>query len=141
MATIIGELNEETGEMVLVQRQTIQKFWVDRTGKYLLSTVDGTETPEGGIEVPFGPDQHADQIWDFDTETWGPSTYVATAGENDWRIAEMLAIPDEIAKVEDDDPDAIGTVEDWRNYRKALRLWVEGKPGFPFGTRPISPRA
>lgn len=66
--------------------------------------------------------------------------FVESTQENAWREAELAAVPDEIAKVEDDDPAAVGTVEAWRAYRKALRLWVDGNPAFPFGTRPAKPQ-
>jgi hypothetical protein len=56
-----------------------------------------------------------------------------------WCNSELLVADNELDKVQDSDPKAIGTVSDWRTYRKALRAWPENK-NFPKQEfRPKSP--
>lgn len=46
-----------------------------------------------------------------------------------------------LEKVQDSDPEAVGTVADWRAYRKALRAWSEHE-NFPVKRyRPVPPVA
>lgn len=59
--------------------------------------------------------------------------------EHLWIDSEMHRIREEIEKVQDTDPGAVGTVSAWRTYRKALRVWCEdiNFPNKAF--RPTSP--
>lgn len=50
--------------------------------------------------------------------------------ERGWRNKELSRSDIELNKVQDSDPKAIGTVSQWRDYRKYLRAWPE-KPEFP----------
>lgn len=61
--------------------------------------------------------------------------------ERSWRNGELQRADVELNKVQDSDPKAVGSVSDWRVYRKALRAWPEHKdfPNKEF--RPISPDA
>lgn len=45
--------------------------------------------------------------------------------EHHWIDAEMGRIRDELEKVQDGDPSAVGSVSEWRAYRRALRKWKE----------------
>lgn len=45
------------------------KYYVDADGKYLGGWDDLEQAPVGSLEVPFPPD-NAQQVWDFETETW-----------------------------------------------------------------------
>ena len=59
--------------------------------------------------------------------------------ERYWRNAELVRADEELNKVQDADPKAIGTVGQWREYRKALRNYPSVE-GFPNETlRPVSP--
>lgn len=59
--------------------------------------------------------------------------------ERSWRNSELQQADMELNKVQDSDPKAIGSVSDWRNYRKLLRAWPENVnfPNKEF--RPVSP--
>lgn len=59
--------------------------------------------------------------------------------ERDWRDIELKRADNELNKVQDSDPKAIGTVTEWRQYRKDLRAWPENQ-NFPNkNLRPVSP--
>ena len=45
--------------------------------------------------------------------------------EKVWAESELIRARDELEKVQDADPKAIGTVGQWRDYRKALRSYIE----------------
>lgn len=63
------------------------------------------------------------------------------AEERIWRDAELLRADEELNKVQDSDPKAIGTVTQWREYRRALR-GIPELAGFPTShVRPIAPDA
>jgi len=101
--------------------------------------VDAVDAPAGGIEVPSGP-EWVDQVWDFNTESYGPSIYGSTCIADAWREAELLFIAEQLLMIEDNDPSAAGgTAAQWRAYRIEVRAWKAGNALFPFGTRPISP--
>lgn len=56
-----------------------------------------------------------------------------------WMSSELIRIREELEKVQDSDFKAKGSVADWRNYRKALRMMSESL-GFPDKhIRPKSP--
>lgn len=56
-----------------------------------------------------------------------------------WRNSELIRADLELNKVQDSDPKSIGSVSQWREYRKALRAWPES-PYFPSkDKRPVSP--
>jgi hypothetical protein len=68
-----------------------------------------------------------------------PSHEALIDSERKWRDSELINADIELNKVQDSDPKAIGTVSDWRTYRKALRAWPENK-NFPKQEfRPKSP--
>jgi len=50
--------------------------------------------------------------------------------ERQWRDSELTRADIEIYKVQDSDPKAVGSVSDWRSYRKTLRYWPENQ-NFP----------
>jgi len=58
-----------------------------------------------------------------------------------WRNTELSKVDVQLNKVQDSDPKAIGTVSQWREYRKALRAWPENKDFPNKDKRPISPDA
>jgi len=61
--------------------------------------------------------------------------------ERVWRDAELARADVELFKVQDSDPKAVGSVADWRQYRKELRAWPEHE-GFPSkANRPKAPDA
>ena len=61
--------------------------------------------------------------------------------ERQWRDAELARADIELFKVQDSDPKAVGSVADWRQYRKELRAWPEHE-GFPSkANRPKAPDA
>lgn len=50
--------------------------------------------------------------------------------EVQWVESEIERIRDELEKVQDSDPNSVGSVSDWRSYRKSLRAWDQHK-NFP----------
>lgn len=64
-----------------------------------------------------------------------PKTDVA---ERLWRNGELVRADEELNKVQDADPKAVGTVAQWREYRRALRNYPE-TDNFVTCTRPVSP--
>jgi hypothetical protein len=61
--------------------------------------------------------------------------------ERFWRNSELLRADIELNKVQDSDPKAMGTVGQWREYRKALRAWPEHKDFPSKAKRPVAPDA
>ncbi|WP_374979001.1 hypothetical protein PSGK_18810 [Pseudomonas solani] len=120
--------------------EPVQKWWVNEEGVYMISTVGGeSEIDASWIEVPFGPD-YWDQVWDFEIEAYGPSTFSATQTEDAWRDAELATIAEQLLMLEDEDPNALpGTAAQWRAYRIQVRAWKTGNADFPFGARPTPP--
>lgn len=45
--------------------------------------------------------------------------------EREWRNSELCRADIELNKVQDSDSKAVGTVGQWRDYRKMLRAWPE----------------
>jgi len=43
--------------------------------------------------------------------------------EKDWVTNQLSYATEELNKVQDSDPNAKGSVADWRSYRKSLRAW------------------
>lgn len=65
----------------------------------------------------------------------------AEEDERGWRNMELARADIELFKVQDSDPKAVGSVADWRQYRKELRAWPEHE-GFPSkANRPKAPDA
>lgn len=59
--------------------------------------------------------------------------------ERFWRDSELKRADEELNKVQDSDPNAKGSVADWRNYRKLLRA-LPDHPSFPSASaRPTAP--
>lgn len=50
--------------------------------------------------------------------------------ERFWRNSELVRADVELSKAQDSDPKAVGSVTQWRDYRKALRAWP-AEEGFP----------
>lgn len=70
-----------------------------------------------------------------------PSGSSKAQSERVWRNSELNRSDVELNKVQDSDQKAIGTVSQWREYRKALRAWPEHKD-FPIKEkRPLAPDA
>lgn len=61
--------------------------------------------------------------------------------ERYWRDLQLAHSDIELNKVQDSDPKAVGTVSQWREYRKALRAWPEHKDFPNKEKRPVSPDA
>lgn len=69
------------------------------------------------------------------------SDAAVAASEVYWVQKELDRVRDELEKVQDSDPSAVGTVTQWREYRKLLRSWTTNQ-NFPDKTkRPLSPDA
>lgn len=117
-----------------------QKWWVNSEGVFMVSTVGGESMVDPSwIEVQFGP-EYWDQLWSFETEDYGPSSFKATQTEDAWRESELLSIGEQLLMLEDDDPRAMpGTAAQWRAYRIQVRAWKTGSTDFPFGARPTPP--
>lgn len=59
--------------------------------------------------------------------------------ERIWRNSELVVADIELNKVQDSDTNAVGTVSQWREYRKALRAWPEHSEFPDKAYRPVSP--
>lgn len=70
-----------------------------------------------------------------------PTPNQLIAIEDQWREEQMIRIANQLLMIEDEDPEAeSGTARQWRDYRIALRAWVQGREGFPASiNRPVSP--
>ena len=107
----------------------------------------GGECPEGFI-VMVGPrpeDERAADYIAMTDGTWAIDPMIAhnkaVTIETLWRDGELVFIADQLLRIEDADPTALpGTDRQWRNYRIAVRAWVEGAVGFPDSlNRPVRP--
>jgi hypothetical protein len=67
------------------------------------------------------------------------SPTVAELEELVWRNSQLQIADYELNKVQDSDPKAVGTVGEWRMYRKELRGWPENSKFPNKESRPISP--
>ncbi|HEK0905464.1 TPA: hypothetical protein SMQ04_000174 [Pseudomonas putida] len=57
-----------------------------------------------------------------------------------WVAAEMTIVAEQLLMHDDDDDMAVSIPEAWKEYRKALRRWIEGAEFFPDQDhRPVSP--
>lgn len=61
--------------------------------------------------------------------------------EKAWRNDELVRADNEINKVQDGDNKAIGSVSDWRIYRKNLRAWPDSLDFPDITKRPVAPDA
>lgn len=59
--------------------------------------------------------------------------------EISWRNFELYRADIGLYKAQDSDPKAVGSVSDWRSYRKMLRSWPENKNFPDINFRPIAP--
>lgn len=138
------ELNEVEGAQSSVVGGPAKAF-VDQNGVFMgwfaSPPEDHTfyDVPEDWIEVPWP--EAGDQVWNFETQSWGESPSAALNREKQWREEEMEFIADQLLRIQDDDPTALaGTDRQWRDYRILVRAWVEGFVGFPDPTlRPVRP--
>lgn len=60
--------------------------------------------------------------------------------EASWVTMELQNAGEELDKVQDSDVNAVGTVSQWREYRKALRAWSTHKDFPNKNFRPKSPK-
>lgn len=68
-----------------------------------------------------------------------PSPQELNIVELSWLDVELIRAGNELDKVQDSDPKSVGSVFDWRNYRKALRAWPEHKDFPDKNFRPKAP--
>lgn len=61
--------------------------------------------------------------------------------ERFWRDSELLRSDVELYKAQDADPKSVGSVADWRAYRKSLRAWPESEYFPNVKYRPTAPDA
>lgn len=107
----------------------------------------GGDCPEGFIQMisQRPEDEHANEYIAMVDGTWAIDPMIAynkaVAIETLWRDGELVFIADQLLRIEDADPTALpGTDRQWRNYRIAVRAWVEGAVGFPDSlNRPVRP--
>jgi hypothetical protein len=59
--------------------------------------------------------------------------------ERFWRDSELNRADEELNKVQDSDPKSVGTVTEWRQYRKDLRAWPDNSNFPDKNFRPQSP--
>jgi len=121
-------------------------YFVLQDGTYAGAfATDSSYWPAGGVEVASAPEA-ADQIWSFDTQTWGPSRMIAVQREQDWAASEIPAIARQLEALEEDEagetPEDLlpGARNQWLGYRGKVRCWKDGASGFPeIEQRPVRP--
>jgi len=127
--------------------QTMDSLVVSTTVATYYILPDGTHIGQYDYPPPY-PDVIAvpaplssDQVWDFETQTWGPSLFLMSQRELAWVTAEMSVIAEQLLMLEDGDPVAApGTEAEWRAYRIKVRAWKIDNPDFPDMTkRPVRP--
>lgn len=59
--------------------------------------------------------------------------------EKTWVKEELERAAEELNKVQDSDPKGVGSVSDWRAYRRALRAWSESLDYPNKNKRPLAP--
>lgn len=59
--------------------------------------------------------------------------------ERQWRNSELKRSDIELYKVQDSDPKAVGSVSEWRDYRKLLRAWPDHSEFLNKDSRPKAP--
>lgn len=72
---------------------------------------------------------------------YSPSKEEVIKSERVWRDGELTRADIELNKVQDGDSSAVGSVTDWRTYRKALRSWPESSDFPDNSKRPVAPDA
>lgn len=109
--------------------------------------------PEGTLlvseEIFWRTINETDGIWKLNTESGevykdplpGPTQEELEALERQWRDEELVRADKELNKVQDSDSKAIGTVGDWRAYRKNLRSLPEHELFPTIEARPVAPDA
>lgn len=91
-------------------------------------------SPQDPVEHP-----HQGVVEDSDTRYLKFITADVDTLERAWRDIELLRADYELNKVQDADPNAVGTVALWREYRKNLRAFPQ-REGFPdVSARPVAP--
>lgn len=68
-----------------------------------------------------------------------PTDSLIVSNEVKWVESELIRVRTELEKVQDSDPRAVGTVAQWRDYRKNLRVWVESIVPQNSDSRPKAP--
>lgn len=103
---------------------------------------DGIEvSPEDFKEFSAGKDGHF-RKFENGALCWAesqPNLEELSRAERVWRDGELRRADEELNKVQDADPKAVGSVADWRTYRKALRQWPESLEFPSLESRPKSP--
>lgn len=79
---------------------------------------------------------NADLVWTVVAEPLSSKI----SNERKWRNLELIRSDIELNRVQDADSKALGSVDDWRTYRKLLRAWPQHEkfPNKEF--RPVSPK-
>ena len=128
-------------------------FYSASTGGFYCTEIHGDNMPTGVVEIT--TEQHTALINGqmdgkiikaddngFPTLTVHvPTQEDLESTERSWRDSELIRADIELYKVQDSDPKAVGTVTQWREYRKALRAWPEHKDFPNKEKRPVSPDA
>jgi hypothetical protein len=103
---------------------------------------DGTEVSEEDF-VEFSAVKEGysrkfeNEVFSWSVAVRDPSEVINT--EKHWRDAELKRADEELNKVQDSDPKAVGSVAQWREYRKLLRAWPEADNFPDIDSRPKSP--
>lgn len=103
---------------------------------------DGVDvSPENFKEFSAAKDGHFRKFENgvFSWVATPPNLEELARAEKFWRDGELKRADEELNKVQDADPKAVGTVAQWREYRKLLRALPDAA-GFPDPeSRPKSP--
>jgi len=124
----------------------------NRTTINLMIAVDCLPGEVGFTAAPYDVEGHGCELYEraINGEFGKISDYVIPTKtpmqlamiEDQWRVAELNVIADQLIALEDGDPSALAITEgNWREYRTAVRGWKEGANFFPdIAHRPLRPR-
>lgn len=123
----------------------------DRTTINLMVAVDCLPEQVSFTAAPYDLEVHGRELYEraVNGEFGKISEYVVPIKtpiqlatiEDQWRVAELDLIADQLMALEDGDPAAMSITEQkWREYRTAVRGWKEGANFFPdIANRPVRP--
>lgn len=118
---------------------TESTHWVNAAGSYQGEVQgEGFIPPEDWVQVPTAP-ENWEQTWSFDLSEWYWEVSPLARLEREWRATVWADADIGLMKAQEGASSAVGTVQNWIDYKENLRTWPE-HPNFPYSTyRPTAP--